>query len=400
MRQVWYIAFAHTTIDFYMVLTPPLYALLKSHFKLSLFQVSLLPSIVSVFGAIIQPFMGYIGDRRNRMTLVALGVFICGFFISSISFAPNALILGFLLIGASLGSSLFHPSAGGLVTAIIPHRSNLAMSIFLTGGTLGMSIAPVTSTQIVEHYGLEYLWILVIPSLIFAPLLYHLSKNQEQIETKPVGESINWKLFKTSELRPLWTLYAISLLRSLTHTGFVAFISLLGQGRGWSIGEIGWIFSGYLLSSTLGRISGGYLGDRISPHKLLAFSSVSSAIFHLGFCLNNSPNGIFFFFLGGFFFDLGVTTSIILAQKVLPRNTSTATGLMMGFSWGIAGLAIPLIGRLADFTSLSFALGMTSAFLFPAAILVTALPNQDFSKLPLRTRGKSKSSLFERYSKK
>ena len=376
LQRVWYVLLSHIALDFYMTLAPPLWAFFKAHFGLSLLQFSFLPSVISVVGSIAQPFMGYFSDRRNRMALVALGLLVCGIFVSLIGFAPSAPVLALFLIGATLGSSLFHPTAGGLVTALAPHRSNLAMAIFLTGGTLGMAIGAVTGTRIVERYGLEQLWIVVFPSLVLSALMFGLSRTSLPGERRPSAGKVDFGLLRTAEMRPLWVLYAISVLRSLIHNGFVSFTALLGSNWEWSHGKIGWVFSAYLLSSTLGRITGGYLADRVSPRKLLAFSNASSALFYAAFCLTGGAGAVPLFMIAGFLFDLGITTNITLAQRIMPNNTSTATGLVMGFSWGAAGLMIPLMGTLAEFTTIATALTTVSFFLVPATILVGFLPSE------------------------
>ena len=373
-RRVWLLTLAHTAVDFYMLMAPPLYAVFKSHFGLTVFQTSFLPSFASVFGAIAQPFMGYFSDGRNRLILAGVGVLICGLFISAIGFAPTVYVLAALLVFAALGSSLFHPTAGGLVTSFLPGRSNLTMAIFLTGGTFGMSLGPITATQIVERYGIDHMWICVFPGLIVFSLLY-LTGRAHPTLAESSSPGISLSVLRGKEMRPLWTLYGISVLRSMTHTGFVSFIALLGASRGWPTGKIGWVLSGYLISSTLGRICGGYLADRVSARRLLAFSNASSGACHIAFCFATGGLTIPTFFFAGFLFDLGITTNIVLAQQIMPRNTSTATGVVMGFSWGTAGLMMPLVGRLAEYASLSIALASISVFLFPAALLVAALPS-------------------------
>jgi FSR family fosmidomycin resistance protein-like MFS transporter len=373
-RRVWLLTLAHTAVDFYMLMAPPLYAVFKTRFGLTVFQTSFLPSFASVVGAIAQPFMGYFSDGRNRLILAGLGVLICTLFVSSIGFAPTVYVLAAFLVCAALGSSLFHPTAGGLVTSFLPGRSNLTMAIFLTGGTFGMSLGPITATQIVERYGIGHMWICVFPGLIVFSLLYLTGRTQRALTDSPSG-GISLSALREKEMRPLWTLYGISVLRSMTHTGYVSFIALLGASRGWPTGKIGWVLSGYLISNTLGRICGGYLADRVSARRLLAFSNATSGACHIAFCFATGEFTIPTFFLAGFLFDLGITTNIVLAQEIMPKNTSTATGVVMGFSWGTAGLMMPLVGRLAEYASLSIALATVSAFLLPAALLVVALPS-------------------------
>lgn len=374
MRAVWLVTLGHTAIDFYMVTIPPLYAVFKDHFSLSVFEISFLPAFVTVFGSISQPVMGAFTDHRNRFAWAALGVLICGVFVSSIGFAPTVPVLTAILIGASLGSSLFHPTAGGLVTSLVPGRSNLTMAIFLTGGTTGMALAPLTGTQIVDRYGLETLWIIVPFCIPIAAALYWVSRRRAGATPTVKRPPFNWRTVRDPEMRPLWTLYAISVLRSLIHSGFMSFTALLGASWGWETTQIGWVLSGYLVCSTLGRIVGGYLADRVSARRLLAFSNATSGVFHIAFCLVAADWGIALFWIAGFLFDLGITTNIVLAQNVLPGNTSTATGLMMGFSWGTAGLAIPLVGAFAESTSIALALAVSSVALFPATYLVSWLP--------------------------
>ncbi|MDA0747159.1 MAG: MFS transporter [bacterium] len=374
MVRIWFVTAAHTTVDFYMLFFPPLLAMFKTYFGLSLVEASLLPMVVSVFGNMPQPFMGYLGDRTNRMRLAALGVLVCGLSVSLIGLAPSAITLAVLLIFAAFGSSLFHPTGGGLVTASLPNRSNLAMAIFLTGGTLGMAIAPVVGTQIVSNYGLDHVWLIVFPCLIVSAALLQLSRAGRLGESTQPPARINLAFLRTRAMRPMWTLFAISVFRSLVHAAYVSFISILGEGRGWSIGEIGWIFSAYLVASTLGRIAGGFVGDRTTPRKLLSLTCVFSAVAYFGFYATVGSISIGLFCLAGFIFEMGTTTNIILAQRLLPQNTSTATGLVMGFAWGIAGLLLPVIGILADATSLGFALLCASALLVPGGLLVSALP--------------------------
>ncbi len=374
MLRVCLITYAHTTVDFYMTLFPPLLALFKEIFGLTLVEASLLPMVVSLFGNIPQPFMGYIGDRTNRVRLAALGVLACGLCVSAIGSLPTVAVLAGFLILASLGSSLFHPTAGGMVTSSMPRRSNFAMAIFLTGGPLGMAIAPVTGTQVVSRFGLDSLWIVIFPCLVAAVVLFRMSggANPSEISTKPVR--INYAFFRTAAMRPLWILYAIAVFRSLVHAACVSFISILGHERMWDISKIGWVLSAYLIAATLGRLAGGYLGDRVTPRKLLGWSCAFSTVFYVVFCFTSGPVSLACFLFAGFIFDLGATTNIVLAQRILPQHASTATGLVMGFAWGVSGLMLPVIGLLADMTSMGFALACVSLILLPSAALVAALP--------------------------
>ena len=134
------------------------------------------------------------------------------------------------------------------------------------------------------------------------------------------------------------------------------------------------MLSAFLISSTFGRLVGGYVGDRVSPRKLLALSSILSMPFFVAFAAGREAAPVGLFFVAGFIFETGLSTNIVLAQQILPRNTSMATGLMMGFAWAVAGCLLPVVGLVSDAYTVSFAMTCVSLLLIPAAALVALLP--------------------------
>ena len=65
----------------------------QGHFNLTVAQFAYLPTVIVFCGSVPQPFMGYFSDGRDRMVLVALGLFVTGVFVSCIGFSPSAYIL-------------------------------------------------------------------------------------------------------------------------------------------------------------------------------------------------------------------------------------------------------------------------------------------------------------------
>jgi FSR family fosmidomycin resistance protein-like MFS transporter len=74
--------------------------------------------------------------------------------------------------------------------------------------------------------------------------------------------------------------------------------------------------------------------------------------------------------------------NIVMAQELVPRHASTVSGFVMGFAWGMGGLAAPGLGALADHWGLVLGelAGLTRAMdlipLLPlaGALLAIALP--------------------------
>ena len=65
------------------------------------------------------------------------------------------------------------------------------------------------------------------------------------------------------------------------------------------------------------------------------------------------------------------TTTVVLGQAFFPRNPATASGLIVGFAIGAGGLAVTLLGRIADLYGVRAAL-LISAWMPLVALLVAA----------------------------
>jgi MFS transporter, FSR family, fosmidomycin resistance protein len=63
---------------------------------------------------------------------------------------------------------------------------------------------------------------------------------------------------------------------------------------------------------------------------------------------------------------------VVYAQELMPGRTGTVAGLFFGFAFGMGGVGAAVLGKLADFTSITFVyevcaflplLGLLAAFL-------------------------------------
>jgi FSR family fosmidomycin resistance protein-like MFS transporter len=68
----------------------------------------------------------------------------------------------------------------------------------------------------------------------------------------------------------------------------------------------------------------------------------------------------------------GVT--MVMGQEYMPRHVGTASGLVIGLSVGLGGVAAVALGTLADATSLRTALYVAAAAPFLAVLLALQLP--------------------------
>jgi hypothetical protein len=79
--------------------------------------------------------------------------------------------------------------------------------------------------------------------------------------------------------------------------------------------------------------------------------------------------------LGGFILLFTIPVNVVMAQDLVPSQAGTVSALMMGFSWGMAGLIfIPLTGWVADHVSMHAALFSLIAFSVLGFFLTLKLP--------------------------
>jgi FSR family fosmidomycin resistance protein-like MFS transporter len=100
--------------------------------------------------------------------------------------------------------------------------------------------------------------------------------------------------------------------------------------------------------------------------------------------------------VAGLLLGSSVPVTIVMAQELLPRNVGVASGLMMGFAFGMGGLGVTINGLIADSYGLGASLMLLAvlpiaAFLvalnFPASLEANAEPAQSTHPLPAASRG-------------
>jgi FSR family fosmidomycin resistance protein-like MFS transporter len=147
--------------------------------------------------------------------------------------------------------------------------------------------------------------------------------------------------------KPLSLLYAIVVLRTLAATSFSTFVPVMLTRRGMSIAQAGTVASVYLCAVGAGGFFGGPIADRFGARRVIMLSLVSAvpllALTPLlsGWWLVATLAG------GGLLLQSTLPVNVTFAQMIAPISAATVSSLMMGFAWGVGGLAAPLVGMTA-----------------------------------------------------
>lgn len=360
-RRLGVLTLGHFTIDTYSSFFLPVLPLLFHRLGLNYTKVGALVAIASLSSSFSQPLFGLLADRLRRPWFVAAGPVVAAVFMSAIGLAPTYWALVALLFLAGLGVAAFHPQTAALAGASLKQRG-VAMSFWVTGGTLGWALGPLFATTTVGLFGIGRTWVAAIPGAAVSAVLFawfarvppaaHGSRPRTRLaDLRPVA-------------RPLTALYFAVVARSAVSIGFATFLPLWAHARGWSVAAGGTLTTVYLLLGALGGFAGGWMADRIGGRRVVIGSFLFAApLYALFFALPGRPAlALTFLVLGYFLLQGSLPVNVVLGQELSPVHAGTISSLLMGAAWGLGQLLIGPIGALADRTSLATALLALSGF--------------------------------------
>lgn len=363
------IAFSHSTNDAFSNVLPVFLPTLQARFGLGEAILAVLVAVISTSSNVMQPFFGGFVDRWGRRRTAALALIIGSTLMGFISVAPNVWSLFFILAVGGLGSAIYHPAAAAMARNTGAAKG-ISMSLFAAGGAIGSAIMPVAVLAVVRSFGAQYVPFMSIVGIAVGVVLFLLTPEQER-SSVPTGTRA--KLLDTSLLSgPVGLLAAAGILRAMAFITFTNGMPLyLSLSRGFApdAQAIGLTLSLYSASSATGSILAGFLEPRIGRIALVSGSMLLALPFLAGVLLVDA-GGLGYYLcvmLAGFFTNLSIPILVISAQDLAPNAVAAASGLLMGFTWGIAGVIYIAFGALQEAVGLQPAIAFGFSFLIPAA---------------------------------
>lgn len=334
---------AHFMVDGYGNIFAPLLPLLIPKLHLTLAAAGTLMMLYQMAASVAQVGFGHIADRWHPRLLVMAGPVVAVSVLSFVGVAPNMPALAAVLIVGGLGAAAFHPPAAALAHRLGGAHRGLAMSVHITGGTLGFSMGPLLFAPAAQHFGLNWTPLLAIPGLVV--IAFFLTR------VPPITlhhDGIAGFRALLPYARPLSLLYIIVVLRTLTSLAFATFVPVMLTRRGLTVSQAGAIAAAYLFASGLGGFFGGPAADRFGPRRVIVWSLVMATPFLLAAPLLSGWPFIVTLAAGGFFLQSTLPVNVVFGQALAPISAATVSSLMMGFAWGMGGFSVPVVGAIAD----------------------------------------------------
>ncbi len=360
----------HATNDAFSAMLAALLPTLQQRFGLSEATLAVFVATLSFSSAMTQPLFGSVADRVGRRTMAALGIITSTALLSLVAVAPTPVTLFFLLLLGGLGSAAFHPAGTSLMRVLGERFKDLAVALFSSGGTLGMAFGPVVILLIARTVGLDYAPLLMIPGLVLGALLLTVLPRVDGVRQARRIAFLDRKLV----MSPVGVLSLVGILRSLAFVSFNNAMPLwLAQVRGFAPDApvISWTLAAFALSGGLGAIGAGALSARL-PRRLLIVGTMLVALPALLAVFALPAGGVAYYLMvvvGGAAANASVPLLIVSAQDLAPGSMGAATGMLMGFTWGTAGVLYMAEGLLQQAIGLMPAMMLAFLCLVPAAAL-------------------------------
>ncbi len=370
-------AVAHFAVDALNSQRPLLLAVLSVPLGLSNTAIGLVSTIYTFSGSLSQPIFGWLADRLGSRWVATLGVlWMAGTFGLAVNLPGYAPLI--LLVLASLGSGAFHPA--GTMEATLRGRHHLsdrettAASLFFFFGAGGFSFGPVIGGPILDRWGppgLILLLLFVVPvglnvSLRFAP---------PEINTKKRIDDSN--VMKPPDLGHVIPFILMTAFRSWTQAALVSFIPKYYNDLGYRPSKYGVIVAMFTAGVAIGGVAGGWLADRYGK-RIVALWTLFLAVIPLTLFpfLSDTVWVYVILPIAGVLTGASHSIFVVVAQRMMPGKTGTASGLVLGFTFTSGALGTFVSGFQADFAGFNAMFLTLTGFTLLAALLAFRLPKE------------------------
>jgi FSR family fosmidomycin resistance protein-like MFS transporter len=325
-------------------------------------QAAILVAAFTISSSLVQPFFGYFLDRQGKRWLVYVGTLWMAIMLSFTGVVQNYAVLVTLAALAGLGTAAFHPQASTMVNVLSGDHKAVLLSAFVAFGNFGFALSPLLLVPLFQTYGLQATLVTVVPGILVAILLLLFApRSNVLVGTAPEFSAVMLSL--KSAAKELIAIVGVIAVRSLAYTGMLTMLPLYFKSQNLSNIAASHLLTIMLAAGAFGGVIGGMISDSFGRKRLIVGSLVLSTPLFYAFLHTQGTLSIIFLALAGAALLSSFSVTVIAAQEVIPNNKAMAAGLTMGFAGGIGGLAVILLGRIADLWGLQTAISVI--FLLP-----------------------------------
>ena len=382
------VSLGHLLNDMFQSVIPSIYPMIKESLGLSFVQVGAITLTNQITSSLLQPLVGYYSDKHPRPYGLVVGMCftLTGLLLLSVANSFPAVLLSVAFVG--VGSSVLHPESSKVARLASGGAKGMAQSIFQIGGNVGRAFGPVAVALIVVPHGqgsirwfallaVVAVWVL---SRIGRWYQKQLAKQAAKVVPNAGRNEVTLQENKNNLTRrqiviALLVLLVLMFSKDFYTANIQSYLTFYMIDKfGLSVGASQYVLFAFLVSTAIGLLIGGEVGDRYGRKYVIWGSILGSSPFALLLPYCNLAWTIVLAVLVGMVMSSAMSAILVYGTELLPGSVGMISGAFFGLSFGLGGIGSALFGWLADLTNIQYVFQLT-AFLPLLGIVAYFLPN-------------------------
>ena len=382
------ISAGHLLNDMFQAVIPSIYPMIKESLGLSFMQIGAITLTNQITSSLLQPLVGYYSDKHPRPYGLVVGMCftLTGLLLLSVANSFPAVLLSVAFVG--VGSSVLHPESAKVARLASGGAKGMAQSIFQIGGNIGRAFGPVAVALIVVPHGqgsIRWFALLAVVAVWVLSRIGRWYKKQlveQAAKIIPSGdkrgvtalENKN-NLTRRQIVVALLVLLVLMFSKDFYTANIQSYLTFYMIDKfGLSVGASQYVLFAFLVSTAIGLLIGGEVGDRYGRKYVIWGSILGSSPFALLLPYCNLAWTIVLAVLVGMVMSSAMSAILVYGTELLPGSVGMISGAFFGLSFGLGGIGSALFGWIADLTSIQYVFQLT-AFLPLLGIVAYFLPN-------------------------
>lgn len=401
------VSLGHLLNDMFQAVIPAIYPMIKESLGLSFMQIGAITLTNQITSSLLQPLVGYFSDKYPRPYGLVVGMCFTLTGLLLLSVAESFPLVLFSVAFVGIGSSVLHPESSKVARlasggakgcasreqiqarldsaeaqpALASIGKGMAQSIFQIGGNVGRAIGPIAVALIVIPHGqgsIRWFALLAVVAIwLLAKIgswykkqiaLYGRSKSKYDIENVS-------RLSRHQIIVALLVLLILMFSKDFYTANLQSYLTFYMIDKfGLSVTASQYVLFAYLVSTAIGLLIGGEVGDRYGQKYVIWVSILGSSPFALLLPYCNLTWTIILVIFVGMVMSSAMSAILVYATELLPGNVGMISGAFFGLAFGLGGIGSALFGWLADNSSIQYVFQLT-AFLPLLGIVTYFLPN-------------------------
>ena len=401
------VSLGHLLNDMFQAVIPAIYPMIKESLGLSFMQIGAITLTNQITSSLLQPMVGYFSDKHPRPYGLVVGMCftLTGLLLLSMADSFPLVLLSVAFVG--VGSSVLHPesskvarlASGGAKGCASQEQSQvcldsaqaqpalasigkgMAQSIFQIGGNVGRAIGPVAVALIVIPHGqgsirwfallaVVAIWVLARIGRWYKKQIMIYGRSKSKFDIENVSH-----LSRHQIIVALLVLLVLMFSKDFYTANIQSYLTFYMIDKfGLSVTASQYVLFAFLVSTAVGLLIGGEVGDRYGRKYVIWVSILGSSPFALLLPYCNLTWTIVLVILVGMVMSSAMSAILVYGTELLPGNVGMISGAFFGLSFGLGGIGSAIFGWLADLSSIQYVFLLT-AFLPLLGIVTYFLPN-------------------------